>query len=235
MTMAELETVARAAIVVTIGCAAIIAADIIAGRRQKMWIMNLVWPITALYFGPIGLWAYWKLGRSTTSRATRAESLADHSNARGGKPERPFWQTTFIAACHCGAGCVIGDLIGESALFFTGFTLFGSKPATAYLVDFVLAYAFGIAFQYFTIAPMRHLGFRDGLIAALKADTISLTAFEVGMFGWMALNRRVFFPTPPQPNTFAFWFLMQFAMIVGFATSYPANWWLVKAGIKEAM
>jgi len=24
-------------------------------------------------------------------------------------------------------------------------------------------------------------------------------------------------------------------MILGFLTSYPANWWLVKKGIKEAM
>ncbi len=29
--------------------------------------------------------------------------------------------------------------------------------------------------------------------------------------------------------------MMQLAMIVGFATSYPANWWLVRRGIKEAM
>jgi hypothetical protein len=31
------------------------------------------------------------------------------------------------------------------------------------------------------------------------------------------------------------WFLMQIAVIVGFATSFLANWWLVKAGLKEAM
>jgi hypothetical protein len=27
----------------------------------------------------------------------------------------------------------------------------------------------------------------DGLIAAAKADVISLTAFEIGLFGWMAI------------------------------------------------
>jgi hypothetical protein len=53
--------------------------------------------------------------------------------------------------------------------------------------DYVLALAFGIIFQYFAIAPMRGLGLKDGLIAATRADFISLTAFEIGLFGWMAV------------------------------------------------
>jgi hypothetical protein len=32
-----------------------------------------------------------------------------------------------------------------------------------------------------------------------------------------------------------FWFMMQLAMWCGFVTSYPANWWLLRVGIKEAM
>jgi hypothetical protein len=38
--------------------------------------------------------------------------------------------------------------------------------------------------------------------------------------------------TPFQP---AYWFLMQIGMTIGFVTSYPANWFLVAKGIKEAM
>jgi hypothetical protein len=29
--------------------------------------------------------------------------------------------------------------------------------------------------------------------------------------------------------------MMQIAMLVGFATSYPVNWWLITAGFKERM
>ncbi len=29
--------------------------------------------------------------------------------------------------------------------------------------------------------------------------------------------------------------MMQLAMIAGFITSYPVNWWLIKIGIKEEM
>jgi hypothetical protein len=34
-------------------------------------------------------------------------------------------------------------------------------------------------------------------------------------------------------NSFEFWFMMQIAMLCGFVTSYPANWWLLRTGIKE--
>ncbi|HWE38329.1 MAG TPA: DUF4396 domain-containing protein [Isosphaeraceae bacterium] len=220
-------------IVASIVCALIVLADILLGRRQKMWVMDVVWPVTCLYFGPVGLWAYWTMGRP------KAEG-DDHAGQDGGehdrkRSEKPFWQTVFVATSHCGAGCTIGDTIGETALFLTGLVLFGSKLLSAYFVDFVLAYAFGIVFQFFTIAPMRDLGVGEGLVAAAKADTVSLVAFEVGMFAFMALNHFVFFATPPEPNTATYWFLMQLAMIVGFATSYPANWWLVRSGLKEAM
>jgi hypothetical protein len=32
-----------------------------------------------------------------------------------------------------------------------------------------------------------------------------------------------------------FWFMMQLAMLIGFVTAYPVNWWLIRVGIKEAM
>ena len=29
--------------------------------------------------------------------------------------------------------------------------------------------------------------------------------------------------------------MMQLAMMAGFVTSYPVNWWLIRAGVKEKM
>jgi hypothetical protein len=29
--------------------------------------------------------------------------------------------------------------------------------------------------------------------------------------------------------------VMQIAMVVGFPTTYPVNWWLIRSGIKEKM
>jgi Domain of unknown function (DUF4396) len=83
---------------------------------------------------------------------------------------------------------------------------------------------------------MRRLSVRDGVIAALKSDTLSVITFELGLFGWMALMFFVLFPKPHlKPDHAAYWFLMQVGMILGFLTSFPANRWLITRGIKEGM
>jgi hypothetical protein len=142
-----------------------------------------------------------------------------------------------IEVSHCGSGCALGDVVSEFAIFWLGLAIAGTTLLAEYVGDYVFALAFGILFQYFAIAPMRGLGLRDGLKAAAKADFISLTAFEVGLFGWMAIMTFVLFPAPNNlaTSSAAFWFLMQIGMIIGFFTSWPANVWLVRRGIKVPM
>lgn len=238
-----LEILAWIALVIAFICAAICLADIyIGGHRQKMTIMEAVWPITMLYMGVIGLWAYWIFGLTATKNDNKGETSKSNSGAN--QPEKkdkshsaskPKWQSVFVSVCHCGGGCTLGDIIAEWGVFLTGFTLLGSGLLGAYLADYILALALGIIFQYLAIVPMRHYGPIKGLSEASKADFLSLTAFEIGMFGWMALTHYVFFAQPPRPDSPVFWFMMQIGMAVGFLTSYPMNWLLVSKGIKEAM
>jgi hypothetical protein len=134
---------------------------------------------------------------------------------------------------HCGAGCVIGDIIAEFSLFALGWTLVGKSLYAEYVGDILLAWLFGIVFQYFAIAPMRNLSLGQGLIAAVKSDTLSILTFEIGLFAWMALTFFVLFPHPHlQPTEAGYWFMMQIGMILRFFTSYPMNRWLIKAGWK---
>lgn len=202
------------------GCAVVIAVDVIVYRRQKMPIMNFVWPITALWAGPAALWIYWKMARPGDS---------------GQSPPKPFWESVLIGDTHCGAGCTLGDLAGEWIVFLAGLTVAGSAIWADYALDFALAYMAGIVFQYYSIAPMRGLSGWNGIKAAVKADTVSLLCFEVGMFLWMALTAKVLFHPRLEPTSAAFWFMMQIAMLVGFLTAYPANWWLIRRHLKEAM
>ena len=219
------------------GSVALILGDIfLLGRRQHMRVMEIVWPVTALYFGPLAVWAYARWARTPAHAAAmpmRGADNAGHSMPMP-RPGRPFWQTVAIGVSHCGAGCTLGDIVGEILVFTFGLTLFGARLGAMYAVDFSLAYVLGIVFQYFAIAPMRGLGLKAGVVAALKADTLSLIAFEVGMFGWMALMAYAFRPRL-EPNQAEYWFLMQVGMVVGFVTSYPANWWLITRGVKERM
>jgi hypothetical protein len=251
-------------------CAGIIGYDIVVNhRRQPMGVMNFVFPITALYFGPFALAFYWRWARTPRritmppasvpeaslaqmampqAAAPSAGQPAPHGMTRAagrdgghdpgrheGRP-RPRWVMMAIEVSHCGSGCSLGDVISEFVVFAAALTIAGVTLGAEYLGDYVLALILGIIFQYFAIAPMRGLGVRDGLIAATKADFISLTAFEVGLFGWMAIMTFVLFPAPHlTPSSAAFWLLMQVGMIIGFVTSWPANVWLIKRGIKVPM
>jgi hypothetical protein len=224
---------------VCFACSALIAADITLGRRrQPMGIMNVVYPVTALYFGPFALAFYWRWNRAPVSTSPVSTAPVSRTEAdEGGGQRRPGWVTMATEVSHCGSGCALGDVVAEFAVFGLGLTVAGATLGAEYIGDYLLALLFGIAFQYFAIAPMRGLGLRDGLAAATKADFISLTAFEVGLFGWMAVTVFVLFPAPRalMPDTAAFWLLMQAGMMIGFATSWPANVWLVRQGIKVPM
>ncbi|HEX4666828.1 MAG TPA: DUF4396 domain-containing protein [Chthoniobacterales bacterium] len=140
-----------------------------------------------------------------------------------------------LGATHCGAGCTVADIVAEWTLFVFPLTLFGMKIFGSWTVDYFVALAFGIVFQYFTIAPMRGLSLGPGLAQAAKADFLSLTAWQVGMYGWMAIATFLIFGHEIEKTSPVFWFMMQIAMMVGFLTAYPVNWWLLRSGIKEEM
>ena len=228
-----LHAIAIASLSVAIACTLTIALDQFR-RPQKMRIMALVWPLTALFGGVVWLAIYYRWGRAPMD-----------PNAQSGDP--PFPVSVLIGASHCGAGCTLGDLVAEwlavavpaVAVWFGYGSLFGERTFAIWIPDFLLAFAFGIAFQYFAIQPMRHLSVGRGIAQALKADVASITAWQVGMYGGMALIQFAWFrPTfggiAPVASA-EFWFAMQIAMLAGFATSYPMNWWLIRAGVKERM
>jgi hypothetical protein len=232
---AWLHVLSLVSLLVAAGCALTIAFDE-SRHPQKMWIMNLVWPLCALFGSLAWLWGYFRFGRLNARDAP--------TEAKEGKP---FPVSVGEGASHCGSGCTLGDICAEwlafgvpaLAVWFGYGWLFGDKIFAVWVLDFIFAFAFGIVFQYFAIAPMRDLGVRDGLVAALKADTLSLTAWQVGMYGFMAVAHFWIFAhlldARLQVNSVEFWFMMQIAMLFGFATSYPVNWWLIRSGIKEAM
>lgn len=218
-----LEGLAIASLIAGGVCAAALAIDI-ARHPQPMRIMNAVWPVCALFGGLLIVGQYARYGRAGRHAGLFPIQVANDT-------------------LHCGSGCTLGDIAAEWLVFafpaiavaFGWHSLFGEMMFAMWIVDYLFAYAFGIIFQYFAIAPMRHLPLGPGLIAAVKADTLSLTAWQLGMYGFMALMRFVIFPAGLATDTPVFWFMMQIAMLCGFATSYPANWFLLRTGVKEPM
>ncbi len=184
-----LHLLAIACLVLAGVCAAIVAVDLFK-HPQKMWIMNVVWPITALYAGPLAVLAYFKAGRLSSKQSVEEAKARGEDNP--GK-KKPFWQMAAVGSTHCGSGCTLGDLVAEWIVFAAPIVIFGQKIFGGWMLDYVFAYLFGIAFQYFTIKPMKNLSPGQGLWAAIKADTLSLTAWQVGMYGWMAIVTFVIF------------------------------------------
>ena len=218
-----LHTLSLASIAIAIICLVIIAADVIR-NPQKMWIMNIVWPVTGLYSGPLGLLVYYKIGKNSPKKI----SVGSHQ-------KKPFWQSVLIGAFHCGSGCTLGDIIAAGTLLAVPFAVFGSKLYGEWVIDYIVAFVIGIIFQYYAIKPMKNLSSKDTIIAALKADTLSLTSWQIGMYGWMAICDFLIFHHILKASAPVFWFMMQIAMLFGLLTAFPVNWWLIKKGIKEAM
>jgi hypothetical protein len=218
-----------------LACAIIVVLDEMR-HPQMMWIMNVVWPVNALFASVIALWAYYRFGRLKTRDAK------DDSDAA-----TPFAVKVGKGAAHCGSGCTIGDILAEWIAFFVpavaiwlGWkSIFDEKIFAVWIADYILAFAFGIAFQYFTIKPMRDLAPGPALVAAVKADFLSLSAWQIGMYGFMAIAHfwifKLVLGVPLEVASPEFWFMMQIAMLAGFVTSYPVNWWLLRKGIKESM
>jgi hypothetical protein len=222
-----------ASILLGVVCAVAIVIDE-CRRPQRMWIMNLVWPLTALFGSVLWLAAYFAWGRGG-------------SNDKEKQPEPPFPVMVLKGTSHCGAGCTLGDIIAEWAAFlfptlavwFGWHGIFEEKTFAVWIPDFIVAFLLGVLFQYFTIKPMRDLSSWQGVVAALKADIASITAWQLGMYGVMAIIQFLWFRpayggVAPVASP-EFWFAMQLSMLAGFATSYPVNWWLIRWGVKERM
>lgn len=147
-----LKSAAAICVILSIAASAIVVIDMaLFAPRQKMEIMRVVWPLTLLYWGPIGLSFYFAIGRARREQ-------------RDGRSETPKWRATFKGAAHCGAGCALGGFSTEWIAFATSLAIFGSLLLGRFALSFVLAYLIGIAFQYMAIGlapPSERAGVRN--------------------------------------------------------------------------
>src|SRR5699024_6893127 len=164
----------------------IITIDVIRYPQKMMPIMNIVWPLTGLYFPIAGIWAYYGLGKSRekmSHKSMQHDKHMDHHDRNNIEQsghekmhhhehkEKPFWQSVFVSTTHCSSGCALGDMIGAPLVFYTGFLIAGSMLLTDYVVEFILAYLFGIAFQYYGMGFQKRDQPGKAVKDAIKADT----------------------------------------------------------------
>lgn len=221
-----------------LGSCIFVYVDLRRRQPQPMAIMQAVWPINALWAGVVGIWMYWNIGRTGPRTATHnlgaSSAMAPMDmNAMDG-PQRAFWQSIVAGTLHCGAGCSLADLVGPVLFRAAPFLVLGSLVFGEWTLDYLIALLIGVTFQYAALSPMLQQKGPRIWWRALKVDFLSLSAWQVGMYGWMALVIFVW-SGPIPPTRIEFWFMMQLAMACGFFTAYPMNWWLVRIGIKTEM
>ena len=139
--------------------AALVLADIVLlGRRQRMAIMDIVWPLTMLYWGPLGLPTYAWFGR-----AGAGQHASEHDH-------RPMWQAVFLGATHCGAGCALGDFLGDWIAFFSGSSLSGSEFGGKLLLSFRSPFCSASSSSISRSRPCEALASRTASIAAATSN-----------------------------------------------------------------
>ena len=212
---------------------------------QHMKIMNYVWPINALWGGPFILWAYFTLGihrhmhhMKNMANMSGNQNNMDHNDMNhknSANKYQHFWQGIIVDALHCGAGCSLADLIGSFIFFYLiPFTIAGQSIFGEWLFDYILALIIGVFFQYKAIKPMSNTSNITTWVRAFKIDFWSLTSWQIGMYGWSAVEHFIMHLNLMPANPI-FWLMMSIGMMCGFITAYPTNWLLVKLNIKTGM
>lgn len=185
---------------------AVIADDIYRrGHHHATVATELVWIGSGLYLGPFALLAYRRHGRVTPYTSTTVQAP---SGVAAGLPG--------------GAASAAAHLIGVPLVIASGLTIAGIDLWVMIIVIAVLATAMLFVFERSAIAPA--VGAQEirrrSIAAALGAAALTVLAFDLGMGGWMLLLH--FTETMPPATDAAFWMLMQFGIVLGVVTGYPA-------------
>ena len=202
--------VAWAFLILALLSAVAIAFDISAGGHpQRSRAMSVVWPVAALYLGPVALFAYRRWGRTRPGTADNALSATARPST-----------STLSMGLPGGAASVLAHLVGVPLVVLTGWTIAGLEMWAMVAVIAVLALVILFAFEYASRAGVGArviTGDRAGTAALVAVATI--VAFDIGMVGWMVLLHIG--ELMPPATDIAFTFLMQVGVVIGLATAYP--------------
>ncbi|MFZ5964964.1 DUF4396 domain-containing protein [Thalassococcus sp. BH17M4-6] len=175
-------------------------------NTHLMPLMKVVWGLTVIYTGPLGLAIYLWSGRKEIA----TDSL----------PRRAF-----RSVAHCCSGCGMGEIVG--VVVAAGILSLGSVWVS--VITFALAYAAGYAL---TVGPLVQDGvpLRTAMRDAVVAETASITVMEVTAISvslWLAAGAGM--------GDVRFWTALIVSLSCGLLAAYPVNVLLLHFGVKEGM
>ena len=185
--------------------------------------MELIWPVTALYFGPAAIVAYRKWGRPESQRWRE----------RYGNP--PKWSRearVVMHLCHCGTHCSLGAIIATVIVFATKSKIAGDFSWPESIGDYVGAVAVGVTFRYIYESRRGGLRVPTAIRRFIRADLLPVSLFEFALFVVLTPLDHFVFPEALRPNNPVFWFILQVGLVIGFFAAWPAGSWLIRRGVK---
>ena len=184
----------------------VLIRDLRTKNAHLMSLMKLVWVLTVLYSGPLGLLIYWTCGRKEI-------------------PDDGLGRRAFRSVAHCYSGCGLGEVVG----LVIAVGLLQMQTTGIALTTFGFAYVAGFAL---TVGPLVQDGTPIGtaLWDAVLAETPSITVMEVTAIGVdLALSGSAGMGHP------LFWSSMIVSLTLGLLAAYPVNVALIHFGVKEGM
>jgi hypothetical protein len=181
-------------------------------------VMKWGWVLITVYMGPIAVALY---------------VLAD-KEPRPGEHERfirPLWKQGIGSTVHCIAGDATGII---TAAVIT--TALGLPMWVDLIVEYAAGFGFGLLiFQALFMKGMMGGTYLKALRSSFMPEWLSMNMMAAGMFPVMILlmmgrDMRAMEPTEP-----LFWAVMSLGVLVGFATAYPVNVWMVSKNLKHGL
>ncbi len=203
----------------------ILADTYLGGYRQRLAPMEIVWPITAIWAGPLGLWAYYRWGRPTTQK---------WESRNGAAPELGLDERAAVETVPGGAASFVGHAIAVPIVGLTGITIAGEHVWPMILLVAVFALPLLIAYEYHALSVTYGGRSTPGkrLRVATFISVLAIIAFDLGMGAAMLI---VAFVLGYSHSTIAFWLVMWGGIMLGFLTAYPMVRWLLARGTPESV
>lgn len=181
-------------------------------------VMKWGFVLVTLYMGPIGLLMY---------------VLADKEPRPGEHEEfiKPLWKQGVGSTIHCVAGDATGIILAAAVTATLGLPMW---------IDLIVEYAAGFAFGLFIFQSlfMKNMmggSYWENVRKSFMPESISMNLMMAAMAPVMSFLMMGRDMRAMDPSHLLYWGVMSAGVIVGFATAYPVNYWMVAKGLKHGM
>ena len=203
--------------VIAAASTAYVAFDQFNGNPEPT-VMKWGFILVTLYMGPFGLLIY---------------VLADKEPHPGEHEQftSPLWKQGIGSTIHCVAGDATGIILAATVTALMGLPMWIDL-----IVEYVAGFSFGLfIFQSLFMKKMMGGTYWENVRKSFMPEFISMNAMMAGMAPTMSFLMMGRDMRAMDPLELVFWGVMSLGVMVGFATAYPFNVWMVKKKIKHGL